>query len=62
MLTFRDDDSKRTPHVWIAINGDIPVVNPGNSPGKAKAQPGARLRSAGITAIKAFKNVGKIFF
>jgi len=62
MLTFRNADSKRTSVVRRTGNGNIAVVGPGSSPGKTEAQPGAGLRPAGIAAIKAFKNVGKILF
>ena len=62
MLTLRNDGSKRTSFVRRTGNGNIPVVGPGNSPGKTEAQPGAGLRPAGIAAIKAFKNMGKLLF
>jgi hypothetical protein len=62
MPTFRNDDRKRTPVVWRTGNGNLPVVGPGNSPGKTEPQPGAGLRPAGVAAIKAFKNLGKILF
>ena len=62
MLTFRNDDGKRTSFVGFTSNSNIPVVGLGNRAGKAEAQPGAGLRPAGIAAVKAFKNVGKILF
>ena len=61
-LAFWNDDVKRTSLVRRTGNGNIALVGAGNSPGKTKTQAGAGLGSAGVTAIKAFKNVGKISF
>ena len=62
LLALRNDDGKRASFVWRTVYGNIPIVSPGNSPGKTQAQPGARLRPAGIAAIKSFKNVREILF
>ena len=43
MLTFRNDDGKRTSSVRRTGNGNITVVGPGNRPGETEAKAGAGL-------------------
>ena len=57
MPTLRDDDGKGTSLVRCTGNGNIAVVGPGDSPGETEAQSGARLGTAGVAAIEAFKNM-----